>query len=286
MILLYTRQDWPDKSKILPATEVMIHMLWGASTSNLYPELTENSLQILLDLGFRQIEIFFNTESEIAPTYLRGLRDRLQAVGAKITSVHPYLSGTEPYLLFSQYERRFRDGLGLYERIFEAAAGLQAPYVIMHGDRREGVLPADESIARFESVYDLGRRYGVTLLQENVVRFRSSDNDYLRQMRRQLGEKAGFVFDFKQCRRCGYTAEEVLDAMGDRVRHIHLSDATAGKDCLPPGEGTAGLVQVLRGLRKNGFSGAVILELYRSNFEDPAVLWKSMRRMEALLAEE
>ena len=40
----------------------------GASTANLYPEVTEESLQQLLKAGFRRIEVFLNTESEIDPT--------------------------------------------------------------------------------------------------------------------------------------------------------------------------------------------------------------------------
>lgn len=260
-------------------------MLWGASTANFYPNLTEDSLDRLLMLGFRHIEVFLNTESETNPAYLYSLLKKTKEVGAHFTSVHPYLSGIEPYLLFSQYERRFRDGLHQYERIFEAAAQLEAPYVVMHGDRREGILPVEESIARFERVYDLGQTYGVRLLQENVVRFRSSDNDYLLQMRLLLGEKAGFVFDFKQCRRSGYSVRDVLDAMGDRVKHIHLSDATAEKDCLPPGRGNTDLISILQQLHQRGFDGAVILELYRTNFETPEDLRESVQHLQALMGE-
>ena len=106
-------------------------MLWGASTANLYPDLTEHCLEQLLQLGFRQIEVFLNTESETAPAFLQAMKDRADAAGASFTSVHPYLSGSEPYLLFSQYERRFRDGLEMYKPLFEAAArrpvGRRAP---------------------------------------------------------------------------------------------------------------------------------------------------------------
>lgn len=256
-------------------------MLWGASTANLYPDLTEHCLEQLLQLGFRQIEVFLNTESETAPAFLQAMKDRADAAGASFTSVHPYLSGSEPYLLFSQYERRFRDGLEMYKPLFEAAARLQAPYVVMHGDRLGGVLPVEESIGRFEQVYDLGQTFGVRLLQENVVRFRSSDNDYLCAMRCQLGEKAGFVFDFKQCRRSGHTPDTVLEAMGSALRHIHLSDATAQVDCLPPGQGTADLVGVLQQVTQRGYDGAVMLELYRSNYEHPEVLWSSMQQIKA-----
>jgi hypothetical protein len=241
-------------------------MFIGASTANFYPALTEDALQTLLAMGFRELEIFVNTESEIRPAYLRGLKERVQAHGARVRALHPYLSGIEPYLLFSAYERRYRDGLEIYARLFEAAALLGADFVVMHGDKAEGVLPVEDSVARYEGVYDAGRRFGVTLAQENVVRFRSSDNGYLRAMRRLLGKKAHFVFDIKQCRRCGHSPESVLAAMGDAVAHVHISDGDDRRDCLVPGQGREDFFRLFRLLRGQGFDGAVMLELYRSNF--------------------
>lgn len=251
-------------------------MQWGASTSNFYPDLTEDGLRQVLHLGFRTVEVFLNTESETAPAFLDGLRSQADAAKAKIVSVHPYLSGIEGYLLFSGYERRFQDGMRHYDRLFDAAARLGASYVVMHGDKPGGALPAADSIARFERVYDRGRTFGVTLLQENVVGFRSADPAYLRQMRAQLGDKAGFVLDFKQCRRCGLPVDRVIDAMGDRVRHVHISDGGANGDCLPPGQGSEDLIAPLRRLTDAGFDGAVILELYRKGYRQPQELVQSM----------
>lgn len=238
----------------------------GASTANLYPEVTEESLQQLLKAGFRRIEVFLNTESEIDPTYIRQLRRQADEAGAVIHSVHPYLSGTEPFLLFSNYERRFWDGLKRYERIFEAAALLGASIVVMHGDKKQGVLSVEESIDRYEAVYDLGRKYGVTLAQENVVHFRSSDNEYIRAMRRRLGGKARFVLDLKQAIRCGYSWMEVLEAMGENICHVHISDHTQEKDCIPPGIGVTDYSMLFNKLEKLSFQGVGILELYRHNF--------------------
>ena len=239
----------------------------GASTANLYPEVTEESLRQLLSAGFRQIEVFLNTESEAEPAFIKELRRQADDAGASIRSVHPYLSGTEPFLLFSNYERRFRDGLKIYERIFEAAAMLGASIVVMHGDKAQGILPVEESIGRFEMVYDLGKTYGLTLAQENVVRFRSSDNDYIRAMRRQLGDKAHFVLDLKQAIRCGHSWESVLDAMGENVVHLHISDHTRERDCIPPGIGITNFSILFDKLEKISYQGIVMLELYRHNFQ-------------------
>lgn len=252
----------------------------GASTSNLYPMLTEDALACLLKLDFRSIEVFINTESEAEPVFSRSLRRQAEAVGASIHSLHPYVSGTEPYLLFSAYERRFRDGLKIYERIFQSAAEMGASFVIMHGDKANGILPVEESIGRFETLYDLGRQYGVTLAQENVFRFRSSDNAYLRAMRNLLGDKAHFVLDFKQCVRCGHTVEEVMDAMGPSIVHVHISDQDEDHDCLLPGRGRLDYPVLFHRLKSCGFDGTLMLELYRCNFQNPEDLADGRRKLE------
>ena len=258
-------------------------MVIGASTANLYPMLTEEALDTLLALGFRNLEVFVNTESEIAPAFLRLLRDKTDAAGARILSLHPFISGIEPYLLFSAYERRFQDGLRFYARLFVAAGFLVAKLVVMHGDKAQGVLPVEHALARYESVYDLGRQYGVTLAQENVVRFRSEDNAYLAAMRRQLGPKANFVFDVKQCRRCGHTIESVLEAMGQGVVHVHISDNDAEHDCLLPGRGQVDYAALLAALKQAGFDGAIMLELYRTNFQEATDLLEGKRFLESIL---
>lgn len=251
----------------------------GASTANLYPMNTEDALDALLRLGFRELEVFVNTESEIAPSFLRQLKESIQAAGGPRRLPAPYISGSEPYILYSAYERRYRDGLDIYARLFEAASYLGAGLVVMHGDKAEGVLPVEESIARFEGVSDLGRTYGVTLAQENVVRFRASDNAYIAAMRRQLGPKAAFVFDLKQCRRCGHRPEDVVAAMGSALVHVHISDNDA-RGTAPPGKGAVDYDSLFRLLASVGFDGPIVLELYRTNFERESELADAKRLLE------
>ena len=98
----------------------------GASTANFYPELTEKALDHVLSCGFRTLEVFVNTESELSPRFTHMLRQKADAAGARIVSLHPYSSGYEPFLLYSAYARRFEDGKALYARFFEAAAELGA----------------------------------------------------------------------------------------------------------------------------------------------------------------
>lgn len=239
----------------------------GISTANLYPMTVEDALSSIGGLGAKTAEVFVNTVSELTPEFAAAMKQRATQHGMTIRSLHSYTSCFEPYLLFSQYERRFEDGLLVFDPIFKAAADMGAAFVILHGDRDPGVLPAEQSIARFEALYDRGQQHGVTLLQENVVRFRACQPAFVREMRKVLGDKAQFTFDFKQCRRTGIPYEEMIDAMRGAIRHVHISDSDAEHDCLMPGAGQEDLVSTLRLLKDAGFDGAVIIELYRHNFD-------------------
>lgn len=257
----------------------------GASTANFYPERTEDALDHVLACGFRALEVFVNTEMELSPRFIRMLRQKADAAGSRIVSLHPYSSGYEPFLLYSAYTRRFEDGKKLYARFFETAAELGASMVVMHGDRLDSVLPMEESISRFEELYDCGAKYGVRLVQENVVRFRSSDLVYLRAMRDKLGEKAHFVLDLKQAARCGHALGDVMEAMRGHIVHVHVSDRDSKRDCLPPGRGETDFPHLLSGLKEQGFDGVLTVELYRNNFEKAQELIESRLFLEKQLSQ-
>ena len=57
-------------------------MRTAISTACLYPAQTENALETLLKAGFKTFEIFLNTESEVMPSYLLGLKAMLNNNGA------------------------------------------------------------------------------------------------------------------------------------------------------------------------------------------------------------
>lgn len=255
----------------------------GASTANLYPDNTEDALETLLELGFRELEIFLNTESETTAGYIASLLERTAAFGARIRAVHPYTSFMEPYLLFSAYRRRWEDGIHVYDHLFETAATLGADYFVLHGDRLDSSLPLEEFAERYGRLYDKGRQHGVMLLQENVARFRSRMPAFVRDMRRMLGDRAQFVLDVKQCARSGIAVDDMVEAMGEGIRHVHISDHDDERDCLLPGHGYMEYGALFASLRQNGFDGAVMLELYREDFGRPEELWEAKQHLEAFL---
>lgn len=243
-------------------------MIIGASTSNFYPAPVETALDTVLAAGFSTVEIFLNAPCEREKGFIGELYRRTREAGATVCALHPYSSFMEPYFLFSLYERRFTDMLEDYKGYFEAAAQLGAPYLILHGDKAGGKLPLEQSLERYEKLYDLGQTFGVRVAQENVVRYRSEGLDYLRALRRYLGKKAAFVLDVKQTVRCGLSVEEVAQAMGDAIIHVHVSDHNEVADCLPPGKGSFDYGRLFSLLQQYRYDGALVLELYRDGFGD------------------
>lgn len=261
-------------------------MVIGASTSNFYPALLEDALDTVLSLGFRDTEVFFNAASELEVSFVNELRRKVDDAGTRVHAVHPHTSFMEPHFLFSPYARRADEMLDNYKRTFDAAARLGADFLVLHGDRLGGALSTEQSIERYERLYDLGVTYGVRVAQENVVRFRSQDLDYIRALKAALGSKAAFVLDLKQTVRCGVSVEAVAAAMGDAIVHVHISDHDDRRDCLPPKKGTFDYNRLFSLLRDIHYNGAILIELYRHSFEDPQDLVASAEYLRTFLSDD
>ncbi len=241
----------------------------GISTACLYPMETCRALETLLQAGFRQFEIFFNTYREFQPDYVARLRESLGRFGGKVLSVHPFTSSFEGMLLFSNYPTRLEDGLLFYRQYLEAARKLGAKFLVLHGQRLSaGGISIHDYFSRFRRLYDLGQEYGVTVCQENVAGFLSQEPAFLRRMREGCGEECAFVLDVKQAVRAGHDPYEVCDAMGNKIAHVHLNDNDEKQDCLVPGKGHMDYRRLFSQLARQGYTGDGVIEVYRSNFED------------------
>ena len=249
----------------------------GISTACLYPMETEQALQILLDLGYRRFEVFLNCMEELQPPFLRELKRRADGVGAEFMSVHPFTSAVESSLLFGDYPRRTEEGFDLYRRYFAAAAYLGAKWVVIHGQPQgHGKLSDQGYWQRFGELYRLGGLEGAYPAQECVRRFRAADTAFVAGMRESLGDQCAFVLDVKQCRMVGTPWQDMVRAMGQRLVHVHLSDWDEEHPCLLPGAGKGGFLPLRRALEQRNYSGAVITEVYRENFQELSQLKNSL----------
>ncbi len=247
-------------------------MRFGISTASMYPQLTEDTFRLYGEWGIDCAEVFLNTLSELEPSYLRMLAGIARDSGVKVVSVHPFTCAFEPFMLFTGYDRRFRDALEWHRRYFDGMNQLGAEIFVFHGDRAQGTLPEEEYFARFAALRDLGREYGVTVAQENVERCRSRSLPFLLRMRDYLQGDLALVFDNKQAIRSGVDGEEFIRVLGREICHVHLSDHNQEKDCLPIGVGEMDTGKLLGLLEESGFQGAVVEELYRESYSSPQEL--------------
>ena len=122
------------------------------------------------------------------------------------------------------------------------------------------------------------------LSQENVVRCKSGSAENIRKMRALLGDKAHFTLDLKQAVRSEVPAEEMLDAMGENLCHLHLSDHTDQQDCLTPGAGQFDFESFFQKLQWGGYQGSAVIELYRGNFAEMSNLLQGLHYLEVITA--
>ncbi len=256
-------------------------MKTGISTGCLYPMLTEKALELLLDSGFDTFEIFFNTFSELEPDYLSKLKNLITKYNANISSIHPFTSSFESYLLFSGYERRFEDGVGMYEMYYRCASFLGADKVVLHGMRDDfSSIGEDEYFRRFRVLHEKGRPYNVALLQENVDKYYSNRPAVTKEMKKILPDSSGFVLDIKQALRGGHDPNYIARIMGDKLKHVHISDITERGGCVLPGKGCFDYDHFFDTLKGIGYNGDIIIEVYRGCFDDVSELVKAKKFIE------
>lgn len=238
----------------------------GVSTACMYPKQMEQALDEYGHMGIKQAELFFNTPSELKESSLRRLKGILRHYDMEAASIHPFTSEMEPFFFFSDYPGRLADGIDLYRNYFEAAAYLGAKVLVFHGDHFQNPYPWEKGFENIAALAEIGKEYGVELMQENVVRCKSGSLEYLLAMKEALPQMR-FVLDCKQALRSGSRAEEFVTKLGDKIGHIHISDSAEGQDCLPVGEGNTNWQQFFTLLNQQGFNEFLVLELYRHNFQ-------------------
>ncbi len=248
----------------------------GISTACTYPKLTEKAVEMLCKSGVSDMEIFFNSACELEGNVLKEIKKTVSDFGVNVTSIHPFTSSFEPFMLFSDYQRRFEDGLEYFKKYLDTANALDCNVVVLHGDRAERDYCDDRYIERYNTLYTLSQKSGVYLAQENVARCRSRDLEFIKKMKTSLGDNLRFVLDLKQARRSGVDFELLADAMGDKICHVHLNDYNQNHDCLLPGAGVCDFKRVFQKLSEVGFNGSGVIEVYRENYGDYNELLKSL----------
>lgn len=261
-------------------------MYTAFSTGSLFPLEPEKAAIVASDAGYKEIELFVNCDYEQSDDYIDLFLPLLEERGMKVHSFHPYLSGTESYILFSNYPRRRREAIATYKHSIHAASRLGAKCFILHGPGRPAAscrAPFDYEIEVYKELCAYGESVGVEVLQENVKLFLSSFPEYFRILSEKVPE-LGFNLDLKQAAQSGQEYEDVIAAMGKKIRNVHINDLDASGRCRLPGDGHLNYQHVFDLLDDVGYDGALVTEVYRSDFENYDRIQISRQFLESELA--
>lgn len=253
-------------------------MTVGMSSASFYGQgETEDQAALLRDFPLDVCEVFLQTRSEYSSAFGALVRERL--AGLPCVSVHPK-GGTQFELdLFGRSRRQTEDAMALFRQVCEAGEALGARYYVFHGPfsvsgrlRAGQVFRLPERVARMRAI---AADHGIEMLWENVCWCVLREPEDVRELAALLPEQR-FVLDVKQAYRAGSDPFALLEAMGDRVRHVHALDVDgSGQLCLP-GQGVTDWRALMRELRARGYGGAVILEPYNWQARDRDALRRSL----------
>lgn len=243
-------------------------MQYGISSSALFGRMeTDQALAYLRDSGVCDCaEVFFQCPDEYSGQYRAAVMDA--ARGLNIVSMH-MLSSSFEGMLFSASTHGREYALRETCDAIRTGSELGAKRYVFHGRNRllnaKGKVPPItdiEPVARgLEPVMAELERHGMWLSLENVFWSEYSQPDFGPRIAQRL-PGIRFTLDTKQAVRAGYDYHEYMDAMGDRLDHVHVYDFDDnGRECLP-GKGRFDFVRLGDELRARGYDGAVIIEAY------------------------
>jgi sugar phosphate isomerase/epimerase len=269
-----------------------MNIITGISSACFYPALLEDAVSFAgetsLKSGNNTIEIFVNVESELSGVVFDKVKRTVKEKGLNVVSMHPFTTFESNYW-FSEYIRRKEFFLDMYKKYFSAMNILGATIFVTHGMSLKIRAVCDDGLyfSRFAELAETGKTFGITVTQENVCYCKSGDVDFLERMKNNLGSLANFTLDIKQCVRSGVSPRTVLDVLGKNIIHIHASDhfTDGGQDCLLIGKGNFGFTEFFGKLRSLDYNGAVILELYKENYNSIDDLCGSLKLLNTFAAE-
>lgn len=208
------------------------------STSSCFPESLEGAFEIASMLGYDGLEVMVFTDP------MSQSADALTALSRRFSI--PVRSIHAPCLLLTQRVWG-REPWGKVQRSLELAQAVDADVVVLHPPFRW----QREYAANFvEEVNRLSRRSGIPIAIENMYPWRVRGREvggYLPHPQQVGLGYAHTTLDLSHTATSGIDALELMSALGDTLRHIHLADGTgsARDEHLVPGRGAQPCVAVL-----------------------------------------
>jgi sugar phosphate isomerase/epimerase len=236
----------------------------GLSTVSVYPESSAHAFSYAASLGYDSIEVMVGIDALSQQT--AAIKQLSEHHGVPVSAVHA------PCLLFTQRVWG-TEPWGKLERSADMAQALGAEVVVVHPPfrwQKQYAATFVEGIAALEA--STGIRYAV----ENMYPWRASSRRgmemYLPGWDPSEESYANTTIDLSHASIAHSDVIEMAERMGDRLRHIHLTDGTgsAKDEHLVPGRGSMNAAGFLRHLASVGFDGEIVLEINTRKCKDVA----------------
>jgi sugar phosphate isomerase/epimerase len=226
----------------------------GLSTSSVYPESTAHAFAYAAKVGYDAVEVMvIDALSQQIPT----VQQLSEHHGVPVSAIHA------PCLLFTQRVWG-TEPWGKLERSAEMAAAVGAEVVVVHPPFRW----QKEYAANFvNGIAALEESTGVAFAVENMYPWRASSRRgvemYLPGWDPSQEPYANTTIDLSHAAIAASDPIEMADRLGDRLRHVHLTDGTgsAKDEHLVPGRGSVGAAEFLQHLARVGFAGEIVVEI-------------------------
>jgi sugar phosphate isomerase/epimerase len=229
--------------------------LIGLSSASVYPESTAHAFSYAATLGYDAVEVMVGIDA---------LSQQIAAI--KQLSEHhevPVCAVHAPCLLITQRVWG-TDPWGKLERSAEMANALGADVVVVHPPFRWQRDYAREFVQGIEG---LEQSTGVAFAVENMYPWRASTKRgmevYLPGWDPSEEEYANATIDLSHAAVAHSDPLAMAVRLGDRLRHIHLTDGTgsAKDEHLVPGRGNQPAAELLTYLAERSFGGHVVVEI-------------------------
>jgi sugar phosphate isomerase/epimerase len=229
--------------------------LIGLSTTSVYPESTAHAFTYATQLGYDAVEIMVGIDA--LSQQVAAVKQLSEHHGIPVCAVHA------PCLLITQRVWG-TDPWGKLERSAEMAHSLGADVVVVHPPFRWQRDYAREFVQGIEG---LEQSTGIAFAVENMYPWRASQKRgmevYLPGWDPSEEDYANTTVDLSHAAVAHSDPVAMARRLGDRLRHIHLTDGTgsAKDEHLVPGRGTQPAAELLGYLADRRFEGHIVLEV-------------------------
>jgi sugar phosphate isomerase/epimerase len=226
----------------------------GLSTASVYPETTAKAFEHAARLGYDAVEVMVGIDpisQEVDA--VRHLSDYHQvpvcAVHAPCLLITQRVWGTEPWAKLT--------------RSAEMAKAVGADVVVVHPPFR---WQRDYARGFVEGIAELEERTGIAFAVENMYPWRASKRQmevYVPGWDPSERDYANATIDLSHSATSRSDPIAMARRLGDRLRHIHLTDGTgsAKDEHLVPGRGTQPVAELLEHLAEQTFDGHIVVEI-------------------------